>query len=217
MDVNQRRINMVQNQVRTWNVLDEKILSLMTNCQREIFVPDSYQDFAYADMQIPLGYDQVMLEPMVVGRILNSLSLSGKERVLEIGTGSGYMTALLAQLAHHVTSIEIVKSLAIRAASKLSSLNIHNIEIIYGNAMQVLQSSKAFDVVVITGSVLYPPKLLINQTTIKGRLFAIVGRQPVMQACLFTRIKEDEWTKSTLFETVAPPLKEMQNACTFEF
>lgn len=217
MDIEQARLNMVQNQIRTWNVLDDKILNLLTLCPREIFVPSAFKDLAFADTQIPLGHGQVMLQPAVVGRILNAINLDTHDHVLEIGTGSGYLTALMAQLCRSVTSIEENKPLALQAQRNIQELGLRNVEIINGDTFTVLKGSKAFDVVVFTGSVGSLPRELINQTKYGGCLFAIVGYEPVMQACIFTRIKEEEWTKAILFETVVPPLKERFNVATFEF
>lgn len=217
MDLESARINMVQKQIRSWNVHDQNILNLLTLCPRERFVPSNYQQLAFADIQIPLGHDQVMLQPSVIGRILIALDLEGTENILEIGTGSGYLTALLAQLGRSVTSIEINGALAKEASNRIQALGLNNVEIINGDAFTVLHGSKGFEIVVLTGSVQHLPRQLINQTKIGGFLFAIVGTEPVMQACIFTRIKEEEWSKTILFETVTPPLRESLNATTFEF
>jgi protein-L-isoaspartate(D-aspartate) O-methyltransferase len=217
MDVEAARLNMVERQIRPWGVLDEKILKLLMTCPREKFVPEGYQQFAFADIQIPLGHDEVMLQPKVIGRILSALKLTGKQNVLEIGTGSGYLTALLAKLSRSVTSIEINSSLALQASKRLSGLGIFNAEVIHGNVLYTLKGGKAFDVVVITGSLIDLPIGITHKTKYGGSLFAIVGHEPAMQACIFTRINEEEWSKSILFETVIPPLKEIQNVTTFEF
>lgn len=217
MDTNLARHNMVEQQVKALGVLDERILALMSISHRDEFVPLAYQQIAYADTAIPLGNGRELLAPSVIGRMLQSLDFDGSEQILEIGTGSGYITALLAELGQYVTSIENLKPLAVQANRKLGELGLQNYEIITGNAIEILQGNKAFDVIVLTGSVPYLPKAFSNHLKFDGRLFAIVGRAPVMHACIFTRINEEEWSKDILFETVAPPLKEIVDVTTFEF
>jgi len=217
MNVETARYNMVHKQIKPCGVLDEKILDLIMHCPREKFVPDSYQQLAFAETQIPLGHGEVMLEPNMVGRILSSLNFTGKEHILEIGTGSGYLTALLAQLSRSVTSVELIKSLAVQASNRLAALGLANVEVIHGNALNVIQGGKLFDTVVLTGSLTDLPRSITHKTKYGGCLFAIIGIEPVMHACKFTRINEEEWSKTILFETVVPPLKDIQNVTTFEF
>lgn len=217
VDPNQARSNMVQQQIRPWAVLDKHILRLLTTMPREKFVPTAYAELAFADTQIPLGHGQVMLQPALVGRILQSLQIKASETILEIGTGAGYLTALLAKSGRMVTSVELYKNLALQASNRLANLKIHNVEVLQGNALQILKGSKSFNVVVLTGSVEHLPKSLINQTKYGGRLFAIVGRKPIMQACIFTRMNEETWSKECLFETVVPPLEGIHNVAAFKF
>jgi protein-L-isoaspartate(D-aspartate) O-methyltransferase len=217
MDFAVARLNMVKKQIQPWGVLDEQLLKLFMSCPRENFVPENYQALAYADTQIPLGHGQLMLEPKIIARSIAALKLTGKEHVLEIGTGSGYLTYLLAKLSRSVTSVELNKSLATQANHRLATLGILNTEIICGSALNVLQGAKAFDAVILTGSVTDLPRGLAYKTKYGGVLFAIICSRPVMHACIFTRINEDEWSKTNLFETVAPPLEEIKNAATFEF
>lgn len=217
MDMNLARHNMVEQQIKPLGVLNKHILRLFASIPREDFVPFAYQQIAYADAAIPLGNGRVMLSPGIIGQLLQALELNGTEQILEIGTGSGYLTALLAELGHHVTSIETLKPLAAQANRKLADLGLNNYEIITGNATTTLKGAKAFDVIVITSSIPYLPKAFCDHLKYGGRLFAVVGHAPAMHACIFTRINEEEWSRTTLFETVVPPLKEIINVTTFEF
>lgn len=217
MEMQIARYNMVEQQIKPLGVLNKHVLQLLLSCRREDFVPTAYQQIAYADTAIPLGNGRILLPPNIIGRLLQSLNFKGTEQILEVDTGCGYLTALLAQLGRHVTSIENLKPLAMQANKKLGALGLKNYELITGNASEVLRGSKAFDVIVLTGSVPYLPKLFSNHLKFGGRLFAVVGHGPVMHACIFTRINEGEWSKATLFETVIPPLKEIIDVTTFEF
>jgi protein-L-isoaspartate(D-aspartate) O-methyltransferase len=217
MDSNLELDSLVQNQLKPCQVLDPNVLQLMRNTPRELFVPASFKSLAYAATEIPLGHEQHMLNPTLIGQILQALELNGHEQVLEIGTGSGYLTYLLANLSNHVSSVEINTSLAAQASKRLASLGQKNIEIICGNAFTILKGAKAFDALVLTGSVPSLPNAVIQQAKIGGRLFAVIGQAPLMHACIFTRINEEESSKTTLFETVVPPLRELANAPNFEF
>lgn len=217
MDMDLARHNMVEQQIKPHSVLNPKILHLLESLHRENFVPMAYQQIAYADTSVPLGNNRILLPPDIIGRLLEALRFNGSEQVLEIGTGTGYLTALLARLSQHVTSVEVLKPLALQANRNLLDLGIKNYEIITGNALEVLKGSKAFDVIVLTGSITYLPKRLSNHLKYGGKLFAVLGHDPIMQACIFTRINEGEWSKTTLFETVVPPLKEIIDVTTFEF
>ncbi len=222
MDSLALRHNMVDRQVRTWEVLDQKTLNLMLSVAREDFVPTNFAQLAYADSQIPLGFGEVMLEPKIIGRILQALNLTGKEDILEVGTGSGYLSALLSKVSRHVTTIEINKPLALQAASRFVTMGLNNIEILCGNVMDIIKGAKSFDVVVLTGSLPTLPAFIANQVryagqAATGKVFAVLGQAPIMHACLFTRIKEDEWAKTRLFETMLTPLKEIINVEQFDF
>ncbi len=217
MNTDRERYNMVEQQIRPCGVLDKHLLDLFAHYPREIFVPDNYKSLAFAETQISLGNGQIMLEPSLVGRILSNLKLTGTEHVLEVGTGSGYLTGLIALLCRSLTSVEIIRPFAVQASNRLASLGFNNVEVMCGNATSILKSKQAFDVVVLTGSVPYLPMSLTNQTKCGGRLFAITGTAPIMHACIFTRINEGEWNKNWLFETVVPPLKDIEYVSTFEF
>lgn len=217
MNLELARYNMVEQQIKPLGVTNPQILQLMLDLRRENFVPTAYQQVAYADTSIPLGNGRVLLSPGIIGQMLQALQFTGNERILEIGSGTGYLTALLAELGQHVTCFEPLKPLATQANRHLSELHLSNYEIITGDALITLKGSKAFDVIALTGSVPYLPKLFSNHLCYSGRLFAIIGRQPAMHACIFTRINEGEWSKTILFETVIPPLKGIVDATVFDF
>ncbi len=217
MSMQLARYNMVDQQIKPLGVLDERILNAFLSCPREQFVPAAYQNVAYADTALPLGNGRMLLAPNVIGRMLQALALNGSEDILEIGAGTGYITALLAKLGRHVTSIENSKPLVMQANTKLAALALTNYEIITGTATKVLQGNKGFDVIVLTGSVPYLPKVFSSHAKRGGRLFAVLGHAPAMYACIFTRINEEEWSQVRLFETVIQPLKEIADVATFEF
>lgn len=217
MDMYHARHNLVEHQIIPCGVLDVRIVDALLAIPREHFVPTAFQQLAYADAEIPLGYGQVMLQPSFIGRVLQGLQIQGSEQILEIGIGSGYLTALLSKLGQHVTSVELNKQLAVMADSKLKALQINNAEIIIGNAVNQLKSPKSFDVAVITGSLPYLPKNIAMQIKYGGRLFITLGKAPVMEACIFTRINEEGWSQDKLFETEIRPLEEIVDAATFEF
>lgn len=200
------RYNMIEQQIRPWEVLDQHILDLLLNVPREQFVPEEYQHFAFADIPIPLAHAQVMMSPVVEARLLQALMLSPQDRVLEIGTGSGYLTALLAKSARFVDSVDIFEDFSREAKTKLDALDICNVSLHIGDAMQGWNTTAYYDVIVLTGSV---PKLIPSfqaQLNEGGCLLAIVGEAPAMQAQRITRINDHELITETLFETHLPPL-----------
>ncbi len=205
VDTKQARFNMVEQQVRPWDVLDPQVLNLISEVPREDFVPTAYRNLAFADINIPLAHDQEMMSPKLEGRIVQSLRLTPKDSVLEIGTGSGYMTALLAKSAKHVDSVDIYEDFVTEVASKLNALNIHNVSIKTGDAINGWNLSTRYDAIVLTGSVTLLKPHFQEQLNEGGRLLAIVGDEPIMQAHLITRIAGDFYTEA-LFETLLPPL-----------
>ncbi len=217
MDVLTARYNMVTQQIQPLGVLNPKILRTLEATSREKFVPTAYQNIAYADCNVPIGNGRVLLAPHIIGRMLQALNLQGTEEVLEIETGTGYLTALLAQLSMHVTSLESNKVLAAQANQILLSMGIHKYEIITGNAISVLKGTRGFDVVVLTGSVPVLPKIFAQHVNLGGRIFAVIGRAPLMHACIFTRLNEENWSKTILFETEIPSLRETTDVTVFEF
>jgi protein-L-isoaspartate(D-aspartate) O-methyltransferase len=206
LNFEQARFNMVEQQVRTWEVLNQDVLDLMMTIPREAFVPEIYPHLAFADIQIPLGFGQVMMSPKQEGRMLQALGLQETDRVLEIGTGSGYFTALLAHCVNHVDSIEYHPELANKAAACLKAQNILNVNQEVGDGLQGYHLEQRYDVIVLTGSLPRLPLHFQNQLEIGGRLLAVVGEAPVMEAYLIRRISEIEWIEDSLFELFLPAL-----------
>ncbi|MBD3669293.1 MAG: protein-L-isoaspartate O-methyltransferase [Gammaproteobacteria bacterium] len=203
----QARQNMVEQQIRPWDVLDQEVLSLLDQIPRDEFVPDNYKNLAYADMRIPLGHGQFMLEPKVEARILQALVVDAGDKVLEVGTGSGYMTALLAAQAEQVYSVEIHPELQAQAKQRLASHDITNVTLESGDAARAWDAHAPYDAIVITGSMPVLPERYRQSLAVGGRLFVIVGDSPAMEAHVITRLGQDEFTDEVLFETDLPPLE----------
>jgi protein-L-isoaspartate(D-aspartate) O-methyltransferase len=201
----QSRFNMIEQQIRTWEVLDPKVLELLNKVPRENFVPESYQGLAFADLEIPIGYGQVMLSPKMEARMLQALNLKKTDNVLEIGTGSGYMTALLAKLAKEVLSVELTPELSAAAAPKLVAHSISNITLEVGDGARGWKND-AFDVIVLTASLPVLPQTFEQQLKVGGRLLAVVGEAPVMEAVLVTCVSAGVYRRVSLFETCIPSL-----------
>jgi protein-L-isoaspartate(D-aspartate) O-methyltransferase len=217
MNFERARYNMVEQQIRTWEVLDARVLEILESIQREDFVPVRYRKLAFADLNIPLADDQVMMKPVVEGRMLQSLQLRPDETVLEIGTGSGFITACLARLARHVVSVEISEGLAKTAARTLREQEVENIELFTGDVMNGWQPEQAHDVVVVTGSVKEIPEHFRGWVNPGGRLFIVDGDSPAMNAGLLSRLNTSEWREESLFETDLPRLINSDKAPGFEF
>jgi len=204
--MNQAHFNMVHQQVRPWEVLDPQVIYALEQTPREIFVPPEYQNSAYAELEIPLGHDQQMMRPALAARMIQALGLTGNDTVLEIGTGSGFVTALLARLAKQVYSVDIYAELVDKARERLTTLGIVNVTLECGDAARGWERHAPYDVIVLTGSVLELPETLRASLTIGGRLFAVVGAPPIMEAKLLTRIEENAYAQEEIFETVLSPL-----------
>jgi protein-L-isoaspartate(D-aspartate) O-methyltransferase len=217
MDMERARYNMVEQQIRPWDVHDEAVLDALFKLRRENFVPEAYRKLALADLQLPIGHGEVMLEPKLEARILQLLDVEPGERVLEVGTGSGYLTALLARFAHHVYSVEIVPELAEAAAHRLQSRGIRNVTLEVGDAAQGWERHAPYDVIVLTGSLPALPESFQNSLKIGGRLFAVVGDAPAMRAERITRVAPDAFRREDLFETCIPPLRNAQQPARFVF
>ncbi len=211
------RTQMIKQQIRAWNVLDSHILDLIETTPREDFVPSAYRSLAFADTTIPLGHDQIMLTPKEEARILQALQIQSHERVLEIGTGSGYFTALLAKQAKSVISLDIFPDFISQATQKLNTLRFTNIDLRVADAALGYDRDGAYDVIVITGSLSYIPDVYRNSLNAKGRLFAIVGQQPAMEALLMTKTVDSHWHSQFLFETMVPPLINAKQPNPFTF
>lgn len=216
---------MIEQQIRPWNVLDPNILTLLAELPRERFVPRSHRHLAFVDMELPLAHDQVMLAPKVEARLLQELSLLPSDRVLEIGAGSGYMAALMARQAAEVISVEKYESLALMARQSLSEAGISNAEVLQANGLaeDSRWSRSMFDAIVLSGAVEKIPDHLLRQLNPGGRMVAIVGSVPVMQAILVERIKPtgsspaSSLRQAVLFETVTKPLEDAAKIPRFRF
>ncbi|MEX0960544.1 MAG: protein-L-isoaspartate O-methyltransferase [Burkholderiales bacterium] len=217
MDLEQARFNMIESQVRTWEVLDQTILDLLFQVRREEFVPPQYRELAFADMEIPLGHGEVMLTPKLEARMLQELVLTKADRVLEIGTGSGYVTALLARLAGQVMSIERIEELGHAAARKLAGHDLRNIELGIGDGAGGWPQDGPYDAILLTGSVPVLPDAFRQQLDVGGRLLAVIGEEPVMTATIVTRIGDNAFASAGLFETCIPPLRNIPQPERFVF
>lgn len=214
MTLEQARFNMVEQQIRPWDVLDGKVLELFMNTPRHQFVSESQLKLAYTDTALPIGEGQFMLPPTIEARMLQALDINKTETVLEIGTGSGYNTALLAQSASKVTTIEYYPTLLETAKKRLCDFN--NITFFEGDACQNWTDDKTYDVIFLTGAVTNVSENFLEKLTIGGRIGAFVGTHPAMTAQVITRVGENEWETETLFETVIPPLIHAEPKPTFQ-
>ena len=207
MNIEQARFNMIEQQIRPWEVLDQKVLNLIADVPREEFVPTSYRNLAFADMNVPIGYNEVMMAPKLEARMLQALAIQPHDSVLESGTGTGYVTTLLAKLARHVDSVDVHEEFIAAAMGKLASDGTLNVSLFQGDAAQGWARNAPYDVIAITGSLPLLPKSFQESLRIGGRLFVIVGDAPVMEAKLITRVGEHEYQEQGLFETDIPPLR----------
>ncbi len=216
MNIEQARFNMIEQQIRPWDVLDPKVLELLKVVRREQFVPAAYKSLAFADIDIPLGHGVTMWQPKLEARALQALDLDAHDNVLEIGTGSGYFTALLAKLANHVTSVEIVPELSTTASHNLAAHHVGNVTLRVGDAANGWDG-QGYDAIVLTGSVPVLPETYKRLLAMDGRLFAVVGDAPAMQAQLVTRTTQDDYETAILFETVVAPLQNAKQPQRFVF
>ena len=205
MSTVQAREQMIEQQVRAWDVLDARVLETLRQVPREAFVSPQHRFLAFADVEIPLPCGQHMLRPSVVGRLLQALALTGRERVLEIGTGSGFVTACLRAGSASVRSLEIFPDLAELASRNIASLGFRDVDVVTHDATR-LDSDARYDAIAITASLPVPDERFQLQLAVGGRLFVVVGEPPVMDARLIRRISEDAWGTESLFETVIDPL-----------
>ncbi len=221
MNTELARFNMIEQQIRPWDVLDAGVLSLLAMVRREDFVPAAYKALAFVDTEIPLADSghagQCMLAPRVEARLLQEAHVQRHERVLEIGAGSGFMAALLAHRAQSVITLERVPALATLAAANLRRAGVLNASVREQDGMQGLAGEAPFDVIMLSGSVPAVPQALLDQLKIGGRLLAIVGQAPVMQALRFTRLSATALQTAILFDTVAPRLAGVAEPTRFAF
>jgi protein-L-isoaspartate(D-aspartate) O-methyltransferase len=216
MDMERARFNMVEQQIRTWDVLDADVLDLLKKIKREHFVPMDKQSLAFVDIEIPLGHGAIMWSPKLEARALQALKLKPSDRVLEVGTGSGYLTALMSRMAGHVTSVEQVLELSARAARSLATHHFDNVTLEVGDASQGWGNEK-YDAIMLTGSVPLSPQSFYEMLNLGGRLFAIVGDAPAMKATLVTCVASGVFETTTLFETSVAPLTNAPQPQRFVF
>ena len=217
MNIEQARFNMIEQQIRPWNVLNLSVLELLAVVKREDFVPDEHRALAFVDTEVPLPHGQCMLAPKVEARLLQELAVHKHERVLEIGAGSGHMAALLAHKAQQVTTLEIEPDLARLAAANLQRAGVMNASVVQADGAAGLAGDGDFDVIVLSGSVAEVPQGLLSQLKVGGRLAAIIGAEPVMRAVLITRTGEQGLERRVLFDTVAPRLRGFKEPTRFQF
>ena len=220
MDFEKARFNMVEQQVRPWDVFDPRVLDVINTVPREEYTPEKYKQLAYADIHIPLSEDDngcYMLHPNVEGRIMQHLNIAADDEVLEIGAGTGYLSACLSKLSHHVDSVEIDPKLSALAEKNLAAHNITNVSVSTGDASKQWDKKQSYDAIAITGSMPEIPEAYKKMLKEGGRLFVVTGEAPAMTAHLVTRTAEDEWTTQDLFETCIAPLHGAEKAEEFNF
>jgi protein-L-isoaspartate(D-aspartate) O-methyltransferase len=217
MNLEQARYNMIEQQIRPWDVLDQGVLSLLAVVRREDFVPPALRALAFVDTEVPLPEGQCMLAPRVEARLLQEARLGPGQSVLEVGAGSGYMAALMAHQAQHVTTLDIRPALAAMARANLQRAGIGNATVIEADGAAGLPGQAPFDAIVLSGSVAEVPEALLAQLKPGGRLIAVVGQEPVMRALLVTRVGEQQYRRMELFDTVAPRLDGFPEPRKFEF
>jgi len=217
MNIEQARFNMIEQQIRPWNVLDQDVLDLLHIVKREQFVPAACAALAFADTEIPLGNGAEMFNPKVEARILQELQLKKHENVLEIGAGSGYMAALLASKARHVTTVEINPALQAMAQQNLANVNVTNVTVELGNGADGWSAGAPFDVIVISGALEVLPENFKKQLKVGGRIAAVVGEAPVMECVIVTRVAENAFDTVKIFETNIKPLLSAPTPSHFAF
>ena len=222
MDFNQARFNMVEQQVRPWDVLDPRVLNVIGNIPREQFVPEVSKKLAYADVRIPIGQYEGrtshMLNPVIEGRMLQTLAIGEDDTILQIGTGTGYITACLATLGRHVDSVDINPEMTAMAEKNLARFEIDNVNLGTGDGSRKWEQKRYYDCIAIMGSLPEVPEFY--KKSLKedgGRMFVVVGEAPVMKALLVTRIGKNEWTLEEVFETCIEPLINAEKPAQFEF
>jgi protein-L-isoaspartate(D-aspartate) O-methyltransferase len=217
MSIERARFNMVEQQIRTWDVLDATVLDVCARVNRENYVPQNLQSLAFADTEIEIGFGQHMMSPKIEARALQALKIESADRVLEVGTGSGFMAALLSSLAHKVDSLEINAELATSAAEKLASDGFKNCTVRACDGIDGFIDNAPYDAIMISGSCAERRPTLEELLAIGGRLFVVLGISPVMQAILVTRYDKETWISKDLFETTITPLIGAEKKREFQF
>lgn len=216
MNIEKARFNMIEQQIRTWDVLDQDILDLLVVVKREAFVPEAYRSLAFVDTEIPLSGGEYMFTPKMEARIVQEMAVKKHEHVLEVGAGSGYMAALLAHKARHVTTVEIDPALRDMAKKNLADYGVTNVNVELGNGARGW-GKEQYDVIVISGSLPVLPDTFLNQIKVGGRIFVIVGEAPVMTAQVITRVSDTSYNTVKVFETNVKPLREAIAPSHFTF
>lgn len=217
MNLEQARFNMIEQQIRPWDVADKDVLHLLSVVKREDFVPLAHKALTFVDMEVPLGHGQFMLAPRVEARMLQDAAVQKHENVLEIGAGSGYMAALLAHRAQRVISLEINPELAAMARANLQKAGIHNAEVREFDGSKGSSADGPFDVIMMSGSVAEVPQVLLSQLKVGGRLIGIIGNEPIMRATVVTRDSEAGFSTRQPWDTLAPRLLNFPEASRFQF
>ena len=217
MNVEQARFNMIEQQIRPWDVLDTSVLGLLSAVRREDFVPAAHQSQAFMDLELPLGHGRSLLAPRVEARLVQDLNLSKRDTVLLVGAATGYVAALLAHKAQRVVALEPVAELASAARANLRQAGVSNAEVVQADGQQGFAAQAPFDAILLAGSVAEVPQALLDQLKVGGRLLAIVGNEPVMQATLFTRVADGQFSRQELFDTVAARLPGFPEPSKFHF
>lgn len=217
MNLDQARFNMIEQQVRTWDVLDPRVLDLLEVLPRHHFVAPEHRNLAYSDMELPLGHGEVMLSPKLQGRILQALGATASEQVLEIGTGTGYLTACLASMAAHVYSVDLYQPFLDQAEQNLEQAAIRNVTLVQGDAAEGWDDGRRYDAIAVTGSLPLFHEGFHRSLTIGGRLFLIVGEAPTMEGLLITRVGETQWSRESILDTSIPALVGAPRSLGFRF
>ena len=217
MNIEQARFNMIEQQIRPWNVLDQDVLDLLHVVKREQFVPQAYANLAFADVEIPLPGGETMFNPKIEARILQELNIKKHENVLEIGAGSAYMAALMAHRARHVTTVEISPEIKALAEQNIARAGITNVTVVEGNGAAGWEQGGPFDAIVISGGLESIPEAFLKSVKVGGRIAAIVGRSPAMSAVIVTRVSETGYDTVKLFETNVRPLSGAPTVSHFTF
>jgi protein-L-isoaspartate(D-aspartate) O-methyltransferase len=217
MNVEQARFNMIEQQIRPWEVLDTSILGLLSAVRREDFVPQAHQGQAFMDIEIPLGGGRSLLAPRVEARMVQDLQLSKRDQVLQIGAATGFVSALLAHKSRRVIGLENDASLAAAARANLRKAGVNNAEIVQADGASGFPGQAPYDAILLCGSVASVPQGLLDQVKVGGRLMAIVGQLPMMQATLYTRLPNGSFSSQVMFDTVAPRLAGFAEPSQFQF
>jgi protein-L-isoaspartate(D-aspartate) O-methyltransferase len=216
-DTERARHNMIEQQIRPWEVIDARVLDTLQAVPREAFVPGGYRGLAFADIEIPIGHGEVMLAPKIEAKLLQALAIQPTDRVLEVGTGTGYLAACLARLGGHVVTIDLYGDFTEQARGRLAELGIGNVEYLTGDVFTAEIAGAPFDVIAVTGSLPLASERLEGLLNDGGRLFAVVGEPPAQEAQLVTRVREGVLRREGLVETVIPPLQNAPRPKAFVF